>query len=132
MEAVIEAWCVGCRRYVSPPPQGVGYGANRLGSPYVVYPCPRGHEVRWFIRVQTGRDLPPPSSAQEAEARAQCYAQGVREDLALTQRRLDRIAGVMEALGLLADFKLGLGVSGKTLKRMVDRDNARLEPGAGA
>ena len=70
MDHEIRAWCVGCRRYVSPPPEGVDYSANRLGSPYVVYHCPRGHEVRWFIKRQTGRELLPPSSAAEAEARA--------------------------------------------------------------
>ena len=79
MDDVIQAWCVGCRRYVTPPLEGADYGANRLGSPYVVYPCPRGHEVRWFLERRSRRDLPPPAGAAEAEARAQCYAEGVRE-----------------------------------------------------
>ena len=109
MDAVIRARCVGCRRYVAPPPEGVDYGVTRLGSPYVVYRCPRGHEVRWFIKRQTGRDLPPPASAAEAEARAQCYAEGVRRGLAKGQGRLDVAASVMEAFGALAPFRIGLG-----------------------
>lgn len=131
MEAVIRARCVGCRGYVPPPPEGVDYGVNGLGSPYVVYRCPKGHEVRGFIRRQTGRDLPPPPGAAEAETRAQCYAEGVREGRALGQRRLDDVARIMEALGLVADFRLGLGISKKTFKRMVDRAKARRESNAG-
>ena len=130
MDAVIEAWCVGCRRYVTPPPEGVDYGANRLGSPYAVYRCPKEHEVRWFIKRQTGRDRPPPSSAAEAEARAQCYAEGVRQGMELGQRRLDEAARIMKVFRILTDFRIGLGLSKKTLKRMVDRANARLKPDA--
>ena len=63
MDALIRARCAGCSRYVTPPLEGVRYGVNRLGSPYVVYRRPRGHEVRWFIKRQAGRDLPLPSSA---------------------------------------------------------------------
>ena len=127
MDDVIQAWCVGCRRYVTPPLEGADYGANRLGSPYVVYPCPRGHEVRWFLERRSRRDLPPPAGAAEAEARAQCYAEGIREGRALVQHRLDQAARVMEAFGFLGDFKIGLGVSKKTFKRMVERAKASAE-----
>ena len=127
MDDVIQAWCVGCRRYVTPPLEGADYGANRLGSPYVVYPCPRGHEVRWFLERRSRRDLPPPAGAAEAEARAQCYAEGVREGRALVQHQLDDVARIMEVFGLLGDFRLGLRVSKKTAKRMVERAKARRE-----
>ena len=58
MDEAIRARCVGCQRYVAPPPEGVAYGANSLGSPYLVFPCPKGHPVRWFIKWQPG----PPES----------------------------------------------------------------------
>ena len=131
MDDVIQAWCVGCRRYVTPPLEGAGYGANRLGSPYVVYPCPGGHEVRWFLERRSRRDLPPPAGAAEAEARAQCYAEGVREGRALVQHQLDDVARIMEVFGLLGDFRLGLRVSKKTAKRMVERAKARRESNDG-
>ena len=131
MDDVIQAWCVGCRRYVTPPLEGADYGANRLGSPYVVYPCPRGHEVRWFLERRSRRDLPPPAGAAEAEARAQCYAEGVREGRALVQHQLDDVARIMEVFGLLGDFRLGLRVSKKTAKRMVERAKARRESNDG-
>ena len=131
MDDVIRAWCVGCRRYVTPPLEGADYGANRLGSPYVVYPCPRGHEVRWFLDRRSRRDLPPPAGAAEAEARAQCYAEGVREGRALVQHQLDDVARIMEVFGLLGDFRLGLRVSKKTAKRMVERAKARRESNDG-
>ena len=114
-----------------PAARGADYGANRLGSPYVVYPCPRGHEVRWFLERRSRRDLPPPAGAAEAEARAQCYAEGIREGRALVQHQLDQAARVMEAFGLLGDFRLGLRVSKKTAKRMVERAKARRESNDG-
>ncbi len=127
MEAVIQAWCVGCRRYVPPPPDEVHYGANHLGSPYVAYPCPRGHEVRWFLERRSRRDLPPAPGAAEAEARAQCYAEGIREGRALVQRQLDQVARIMDVFRLEGDFRIGLGISRKTFKRMVKRALARFE-----
>lgn len=131
MDNEIRGWCVGCRRHVPPPPQGVVYGANRIGSPYMTYPCPRGHEVRWFIKWRADRELPPPPGPAEAEARAQLYAGGVRQGLQLGQRKLDGVARVMKVFGLLADFRMGLGVSVKTVNRMVDRAEAQPKSGDG-
>ena len=62
------------------------------------------------------RDLPPPAGSAEAEARAQCYAEGVREGRSLVQHRLDQAARIMEVFGLLGDFRLGLRVSKKTVQ----------------
>ena len=105
MEAVIQAWCVGCRRYVPPPPD----------------------EVRWFLERRSRRDLPPAPGAAEAEARAQCYAEGIREGRALVQRQLDQVARIMDVFRLEGDFRIRLGISRKTFKRMVKRALARFE-----
>ena len=131
MDHEIEARCVGCRQYVSPPTQGVAYATNRLGSPYLTYACPKGHEVRWFIPWRPGRELPPPPGPAEAEARAQCFAEGLRKGLELGKCRLDRAARIMKAFGILGDFRIGLGVSDKTTRRMVERANAEFESNAG-
>ena len=78
-----------------------------------------------------GGTSPPPAGAAEAEARAQCYAEGVREGRALVQHQLDDVARIMEVFGLLGDFRLGLRVSKKTAKRMVERAKARRESNDG-
>ena len=116
MEAVIEAWCVGCRRYVTPAARG---GRLRRKPPRL--------PLRGLSLPRRPRGPVVPRAAEPAGPPAAGRRGGSRGPRPMLRGGRPGRAGGLEAFGFLGDFKIGLGVSKKTFKRMVERAKASAE-----